>query len=33
MRRQRSDLIYQQDILAGYESMLTVKALMMEYGM
>ena len=28
-----SDLIYQQDILAGYESMLTVKALMMEYGM
>ena len=28
-----SDLIYQQDIMAGYESMLTVKALMMEYGM
>lgn len=28
-----SDLIYKQDILAGYESMLTVKVLMMEYGM
>lgn len=27
-----SDLIYQQDILAGYESMLTVKELMQEYG-